>query len=93
VVARGGTVSVGTAGGGDERELRPRQSADIPYGFGRQRHADLGRHGNLISDGVRSYTWDARNRLTAIPSVASFVYDFRAPADGDARRHRYFIPV
>jgi RHS repeat-associated protein len=32
-------------------------------------------NGNLISDGVRSYTWDARNRLTAIPGVASFIYD------------------
>jgi RHS repeat-associated protein len=32
-------------------------------------------NGNLTSDGVRSYTWDARDRLTAIPSVANFAYD------------------
>jgi RHS repeat-associated protein len=32
-------------------------------------------NGNLASDGVRSYTWDARDRLTAIPGVASLVYD------------------
>jgi len=32
-------------------------------------------NGNLTSDGVRSYAWDARNRLTAIAGVASFVYD------------------
>jgi YD repeat-containing protein len=27
-------------------------------------------NGNLTSDGVRSYTWDARNRMTAIPAAA-----------------------
>jgi RHS repeat-associated protein len=32
-------------------------------------------NGNLSSDGVRGYTWDARDRLIAIPGVASFVYD------------------
>lgn len=32
-------------------------------------------NGNLTSDGVRSYTWDARDRLTGITGVASFVYD------------------
>jgi RHS repeat-associated protein len=32
-------------------------------------------NGNLTSDGVQSYTWDARNRLTGITSVASFSYD------------------
>jgi hypothetical protein len=32
-------------------------------------------NGNLTSDGVRTYTWDARNRLTGITGVASFVYD------------------
>jgi RHS repeat-associated protein len=32
-------------------------------------------NGNLSNDGTRSFTWDARNRLTAIGSVASFVYD------------------
>jgi RHS repeat-associated protein len=32
-------------------------------------------NGNLTNDGVRSYTWDARNRMTAIPGVASFAYD------------------
>jgi RHS repeat-associated protein len=32
-------------------------------------------NGNLINDGTRSFTWDARNRLTAITGVASFVYD------------------
>jgi RHS repeat-associated protein len=32
-------------------------------------------NGNLTSDGVCSYTWDARNRLTGIPGVASFGYD------------------
>jgi RHS repeat-associated protein len=34
-------------------------------------------NGNLISDGTNSYTWDARNHLTAISggTTASFVYD------------------
>src|SRR5262249_41685007 len=32
-------------------------------------------NGNLTSDGVRSYTWDARDRLTAVSGVASFAYD------------------
>ncbi|WP_456726759.1 RHS repeat-associated core domain-containing protein [Bradyrhizobium sp. USDA 3397] len=32
-------------------------------------------NGNLTSDGVNTYTWDARNRLTGIPGIASFVYD------------------
>jgi RHS repeat-associated protein len=32
-------------------------------------------NGNLTSDGVRTYTWDARDRLIAIPGVASFAYD------------------
>ena len=34
-------------------------------------------NGNLISDGSNSYTWDARNHLTAISgtSIASFTYD------------------
>jgi len=34
-------------------------------------------NGNLISDGTNTYTWDARNHLTAISggTTASFVYD------------------
>src|SRR5262249_42481894 len=34
-------------------------------------------NGNLTSDGANIYTWDARNRLTAVagPTPASFVYD------------------
>ena len=34
-------------------------------------------NGNLTSDGTSTYTWDARNRLTATngPAPASFVYD------------------
>jgi RHS repeat-associated protein len=34
-------------------------------------------NGNLASDGTNTYTWDARNRLTAVtgPVSASFVYD------------------
>jgi len=32
-------------------------------------------NGNLMSDGVRTYTWDARNRLSGIGGVASFGYD------------------
>jgi RHS repeat-associated protein len=32
-------------------------------------------NGNLSNDGVRSYSWDSRNRLTGITGVASFVYD------------------
>ena len=32
-------------------------------------------NGNLTNDGLRSYSWDARDRLTAIPGVASFAYD------------------
>jgi RHS repeat-associated protein len=32
-------------------------------------------NGNMTSDGVRTYTWDARDRLTGITGVASFGYD------------------
>ena len=32
-------------------------------------------NGSLTSDGINSFTWDPRNRLTAIGSQASFVYD------------------
>jgi RHS repeat-associated protein len=32
-------------------------------------------NGNLLNDGTRSFTWDARNRLTGITGVASFSYD------------------
>ncbi|MDQ7247297.1 RHS repeat-associated core domain-containing protein [Dongia sedimenti] len=32
-------------------------------------------NGNLINDGTRAFTWDARNRLTGITGVASYVYD------------------
>lgn len=32
-------------------------------------------NGNLTNDGTNTFTWDARNRLTAITGVASFVYD------------------
>lgn len=32
-------------------------------------------NGNLASDGLRSYAWDARNRLTSIAGVASYAYD------------------
>jgi RHS repeat-associated protein len=32
-------------------------------------------NGNLTNDGVQTYSWDARNRLTAITGVASFGYD------------------
>lgn len=32
-------------------------------------------NGNLSNDGVRSYSWDARNRLTGITGVASFAND------------------
>ena len=32
-------------------------------------------NGSLTSDGLRSYTWDARNRLTAITGVAAYAYD------------------
>jgi RHS repeat-associated protein len=32
-------------------------------------------NGDLTSDGTNTYTWDARKRLTAIGSLASFVYD------------------
>jgi RHS repeat-associated protein len=32
-------------------------------------------NGNLLNDGTRTYTWDARNRLTGITGVASFTYD------------------
>jgi len=33
------------------------------------------KNGNMTSDGVRTYTWDARDRLTGITGVASFGYD------------------
>jgi YD repeat-containing protein len=34
-------------------------------------------NGNLLSDGTNTYTWDARNHLTAISggSTATFTYD------------------
>ncbi|MDQ7247298.1 RHS repeat-associated core domain-containing protein [Dongia sedimenti] len=32
-------------------------------------------NGNLTNDGTRAFTWDARNRLTGITGVASYVYD------------------
>lgn len=32
-------------------------------------------NGNLLSDGVRTYTWDSRNRLVALSGGASFKYD------------------
>jgi RHS repeat-associated protein len=32
-------------------------------------------NGNLLNDGNRGYSWDARNRLTAVPGAASFSYD------------------
>jgi len=32
-------------------------------------------NGNLTGDGTHSFTWDARNRMTGITGVASFVYD------------------
>ena len=31
--------------------------------------------GNLTTDGIQTYTWDARNRLSGISGAASFVYD------------------
>ncbi len=38
---------------------------------------------NLTSDGKNTYTWDARNHLTAISggATASFVYDGFRPSD------------
>jgi RHS repeat-associated protein len=32
-------------------------------------------NGNLVSDGINTYSWDARNRLTGISSGPSFSYD------------------
>jgi RHS repeat-associated protein len=32
-------------------------------------------NGSMTSDGTKTYVWDARNRLTAITGLASFVYD------------------
>ena len=34
-------------------------------------------HGNMLTDGTRTYTWDARNRLVSVtgPVTASFTYD------------------
>jgi RHS repeat-associated protein len=32
-------------------------------------------NGNLTGDGTHTYTWDARNRMTAVTGVASFLYD------------------
>jgi len=53
-------------------------AANQQLGFGSQTLTyDL--NGNLTSDGTNSYTWDARNRLTAIngPAItATFSYDF-----------------
>ena len=39
-------------------------------------HPAYDANGSLINDGARAFTWDARNRLTAIAvAPASFVYD------------------
>ena len=53
-------------------------------------------NGNLANDGTNTYSWDARNHLTAIvgPNTASFVYD----ADGrraqkDDRQYFNAIPL
>ncbi|HVZ15356.1 MAG TPA: RHS repeat-associated core domain-containing protein, partial [Bauldia sp.] len=32
-------------------------------------------NGNLTNDGSHAFTWDARNRMTAVTGTASFVYD------------------
>jgi YD repeat-containing protein len=32
-------------------------------------------NGSMTSDGTKTYAWDARNRLTGITVLASFVYD------------------
>ena len=32
-------------------------------------------NGSLTSDGLRTYTWDSRNRLTAISGLATYAYD------------------
>jgi RHS repeat-associated protein len=43
----------------------------------RQTNHTYDNNGNLVSDGTNTYTWNARNQLTAISSgvTASFVYD------------------
>ena len=41
-------------------------------------------NGSLTSDGLRTYTWDSRNRLTAISGLATYAYD----ALGDGRQRR-----
>ena len=46
-------------------------------------------NGNLANDGTNTYSWDARNHLTAIagPNTASFAYD------ADGRRAQKTITV
>jgi RHS repeat-associated protein len=53
-------------------------------------------NGNLLSDGAREYSWDARNRLQAVGGVvpASFVYDavgrrIEASVNGSTRAFLY----
>lgn len=50
-----------------------RMTARTASGVGSAPTWDL--NGSLTSDGLRSYAWDARNRLTAIAGVAAFAYD------------------
>jgi hypothetical protein len=47
-------------------------------------------NGNLASDGLTSYTWNARNQLTGLSggASASFAYDRRGtPGENDQRHH------
>src|SRR5258708_5754929 len=72
ITGRGGTLfqsvlpaAVATTGYNPGNQLTQWGSASPTY--------DL--NGNLTSDGTNSFTWDARNRLTALTGIASFVYD------------------
>jgi YD repeat-containing protein len=76
VVARGGSLFqsvLPTAVTSASYDLANRLTARTAAGITASPMWDA--NGNLTSDGVRSYIWDARDRLTSIVGVANFVYD------------------
>jgi RHS repeat-associated protein len=59
------TATTATAAYNADNQLTSWNGTTIAYDF----------NGNLTNDGSRSFTWDARNRLTGITGVQSYVYD------------------
>jgi RHS repeat-associated protein len=78
-------------GGSFARSLTPKTLSSATYNAANQQ-LDFGGqtlsydlNGNLTSDGANTYTWDARNQLSAVTSIglnASFQYDSRGQRVG-----------